>query len=194
MLELRKIAITGGLSSGKSEVCQIFKKFGAHIISADEIGHDILESDLESIEKLQKLFGPDVQTNGRLDRKKLANKVFCDEKKLRELEYILHPRIAEKIKKACAERRESLVVVEIPLLFEARWQDNYGATIAVVSPENLCRERSMKKGFDYDTRMQHQLPQSEKAKLADFVIDNGGTIKNLKPQVKKIIDLLNNKG
>jgi len=117
--------------------------------------------------------------------------VFGDEGSLREIERILHPRITKKIQETASRRREPFVVVEIPLLFETGAEGAYDTTIAVVSADPRCRERSLKKGFDHQKRMQHQLSQEEKAAKADIVIENNGSIKDLEHQVKKVIDSIN---
>lgn len=194
MLRSEKVAITGGLSSGKSEVCRIFEKHGAYVINADKVGHYILENDLTTISQIQELFGSDILDNGKIDRKRLAKKVFSHEGRRKQIERILHPRIAEEIQKATSRRREPLVVVEVPLLFETNGERDYDKTIAVIASENRCKERSLKKGFDYAARMQHQLTPAEKAARADFVIHNDGTIGHLEHQVENIIDLLNHEG
>src|SRR5579872_4450591 len=139
MLKLVKIAITGGVASGKSTVCQFFKELGAYVVNADAIVHQLLKPDSHLGQQVIRLLGSEVLHNGQLDRGRIAEKVFRDPKQLKALEKILHPevihRIAEEYEKAVKDGSYTSFVVEIPLLFEIQGESFYDAVIAVLADE-----------------------------------------------------------
>ncbi len=195
MLTLKKVAVTGGLASGKTSVCNILKNYGAYVVNADEIVHQILTSDLTLYNTLLRELGPDIVTNGNLDRSKIAKKVFSNPEKLRLLEALIHPMVLEKINKTYEQIKSnkaySLFVAEIPLLFEIHAEKYFDFSVAVIADLNHCRNRFTEATKyppeEYESRMERQLSQKEKAKKADFVIVNDGTAVELE---KKVINLL----
>jgi dephospho-CoA kinase len=198
MLNLRKIAVTGGLSSGKSSVSSIFKKLGAVVVSSDEIVHQLLSPHDIIGQQVIKLIGSDIVQHGRIDRAKIAQKVFNNRDLLHSLEQILHPAVKLEVEKhyqmALEKGMNGLFVAEIPLLFESD-SGQFDATIAVISDPDLCRMRFKKTtGYDdneFDRRMARQLPPEEKARKATFVIRNNGSLEDLRQAViaiyKKLI-------
>lgn len=194
MLNLKIIAITGGLSSGKSTVCQIFKELGAYTVSSDEIVHNLLLHDRILQEKIARLLGADVLTNHHLDKEKIAERVFSDREKLKALERLIHPlvfheisRIYDSIKN---ERGYPLFIAEVPLLFESKGAPHFDAIITVASDEKSCKERFLKqKGkteAEFNDRMMRQMKTEEKAARSSHVILNTGTMDDLKKQVNKL--------
>lgn len=194
---LVKIAITGGLACGKSSVTRIFSDLGAHVIYADEIVHQLLRSPNTTIGKqVIALLGPDIVIDGMIDRKEIAKKVFNHSALLRSLENILHPAVREEIQRyyemlnerqpATPEKRE-LFVAEVPLLFESKGEAFFDFTIAVMAPEEECRRRfAAATGLsdtEYAGRMARQLPQEEKGRRADFIINNDGSLQALRQAV-----------
>jgi dephospho-CoA kinase len=193
MLKLRKIAVTGGLSSGKSSVSRIFKELGAIVVSSDEIVHQLLSPHDLIGQQVIKLIGSDIVQAGQINRAEIAKKVFNNRELLHSLEQILHPAVNLEVEKqyqmALEKGVNGLFVAEIPLLFESD-SGPFDATIAVVSDSDLCRAR-FKKTTDYDDnefdrRMARQLPPEEKAKKATFVIRNNGSLEDLRHAVKAI--------
>lgn len=194
MLILSKVAVTGGLACGKSSVCRIFKELGAYVVSADEIVHQLLSPDTPVGQKVIDLLGADVVNNRQIDRSKIAKKVFNQPALLQALENILHPSVREEV-----ERQYQLIkthssfplfVAEIPLLFESSHLGQFHYTIAVIADAEVCQQRFINStGYDAEEfikRMNRQLPNDEKAKRADFVIVNDGSVEALKDQVKEI--------
>lgn len=186
MLKLKKVAITGGIASGKSTVCQLFQELGAYIVNADTIAHELLNSKTDLGKQVLRKFGT-------LDRKLLAEKVFRDPKLLRELEQFLHPEIIQNIeqkyKKACEAKKYTSFVVEIPLLYEIGAETFYDAVIAVVTDEKIAKERYLQQGQkedEYERRMRRQLSPEQKAKSANFIIKNNGSLSDLKKQVEAV--------
>lgn len=191
MLALKKVAITGGLSSGKSTVGRLFKDLGAYLLDSDEIVHKLLKN--TSIkEKIITLLGPEVEQNKSLNRKKIASLVFSDPQKLNRLEQIIHPHVREEIEKKYKQELNSkkwnLFVVEIPLLFETKMEKNFDATIAVVADPDVCMKRFSERfnKDEFELRSQRQWPIDQKAQKADFLIYNNGDLSELKLSCQKI--------
>ncbi len=197
MLNLRKIAVTGGLSSGKSSVSRIFKELGAVVVSADEIVHQLLSPHDLIGQQVIKLMGSDIVQNGKIDRAKIAQKVFNNRDLLHSLEQILHPAVRLEVERQYQQAREQgingLFVAEIPLLFESD-SGTFDATVAVISDAEVCRMRFKKiTGYDdneFDKRMARQLPPEEKAQKATFVIRNNGSLDDLRQAVVAIYNKL----
>lgn len=194
MLELRKIAITGGLGTGKTLVCKIMEDLGACVVSTDELVHQLLINDKECIQKIEALLGQEVKVDHQIDRKKVASLVFSNKEKLDRLEKILHPLVFKKMemlyREACELEKCALFVVEVPLLFEAGWELFFDKVITVTANEALCCERSLQRGLtpnDYSLRSKRLLSSEQKLKKSNFIIDNSGTVETLKKQVTEII-------
>lgn len=193
---MKKVAITGGLASGKSSVCSLLCKFGAYVASADEIVHHLLSPNTSIGKKVIDLLGPDIVKNDSLDRQKIAQKIFQNKALLKSLENLLHPAVFQEIERQyqmASKRQEiSLFVAEVPLLFEAGYGGEFDFTIAVVADPELCKKRY--KGFscddDYEARMSNQWSMAQKAAKADGVIVNNGDLKELEEQVRQVFNHL----
>lgn len=187
MLILRKVAVTGGLSCGKSSVCRFFKELGAYVVSADEIVHQLLSPNTDIGQQVINLLGNDIVINGKIERGIIANKVFNNHALLLSLEKLLHPAVLSEIEKqyqqAKVKQQVPLFIAEIPLLFEADGQGNFDLIIDVWSDPEVCRQRfKATTGYDadeYNKRMSRQLPPEEKAKRADIIINNTGNLQDL---------------
>lgn len=198
MLNLRKVAITGGLASGKTTVCQILSDLGACVISADSIAHKLLTPETELGQKVIQLFGRSILVDEKIDRNRVANQAFNNPGKLRVLESLLHPPVYDEIQRLYLHADESgkypLFVAEVPLLFESGGEEFFDTTIAVFCPTMQSAERfSEKTGFEreeYDRRMAFQLTPEKKMEKADFVIENIETFENLKKQTTALFNQL----
>lgn len=193
MLKLKKIAITGGLASGKTTVCRFFQEFGAFVVNTDAIIHELLDYDVNLGQQIIRQFGSVILENGKISRKMIAEKAFKDPELLKALENILHPVVFHKIeelyKDACRAEKYTSFVVEVPLLFEIQGQHSYDYVIAVLTDKATARCRFERAGFaskDFDLRMKRQLSPHQKASRAHFVIHNNGTLSDLKEQVVKL--------
>lgn len=198
MLNLKRVAVTGGIASGKSTVTEEFHKLGAYVVSADQITHQFLSFNKKIAKQVIDLLGNGILTDGCIDRKKVAKKVFTDQALLGQLEALIHPNVALEIERLWSEiaktQKYSLFVAEVPLLFEAGHDNWYDEIIAVVANESLCRDRFCKlSGYDeseYNKRLSRQLSQTEKAKKANFVIENIGSLEELKTKAKALFKQL----
>jgi dephospho-CoA kinase len=186
MLKLGKVAVTGSLACGKSSVCQIFEKFGAFVISADQIVHELLSSDQDVQKGVRELLGDGVFDGEVLNRQKVADKVFTNPNLLEELEHLLHPAVFERIEQQCQGKDHPLIIVEIPLLFETNSELNFDATVAVYSRKEACIERLGGDEDKFNRRSKRQLSAEEKAERADYVIENHGTLADLEAKVDKL--------
>jgi dephospho-CoA kinase len=193
MLKLRRIAITGGIASGKTSVCRVFQELGAFVVSADAIVHELLSPDTDLGQQVIRLLGNDILINGKLSRRVIADKVFKDPETLHALEQLLHPAVLQKIEElyqtAARQGDYTAFVVESPLLFEIKQDKFYDIVIAVASDEKICRERFQREGFsdvEYERRMKRQWQPAKKARRADHVIQNNGSIESLRQQVIEI--------
>jgi dephospho-CoA kinase len=198
MLTLKKVAITGGLSCGKSSVCRFFKELGAHVVSADEIVHQLLTPTKKLGQQVISLLGEDIVVNETIDRKIIAKKVFEDRELLLSLEKLIHPAVLSEIEKkyqqASNQGKIPLFIAEIPLLFEAASESKYDAVISVWSEPEICKKRFVATtGYgedEYFKRMANQMPADEKAKRADYVINNSGTLEQTRQVVTDLYSKL----
>jgi dephospho-CoA kinase len=192
MLKLKKIAVTGGLAAGKTTVCQLFKKLGAYVISADEIVHQLLSPDTAVGQQIVRLLGSDVVSDQKLDRQKIAAQVFTQPDLLRALEKLIHPAVFDEIEhryqKVSQEQRYSLFLAEIPLLYESEKEGQFDAVISVYAKPEVCKQRFMQQhhqpAMEFELRMTRQLDPQYKAAKAQYKIENNGNFEQLKKNVQ----------
>ncbi len=190
MLGLRKLAVTGGLSSGKTTVCKILESLGAYYVSADQIVHKLLSPKTTIGKKIIDLLGPDILNGDQFDRAKIAKKVFSQKNKLDALEQILHPAVIDEIKAFYNQIKKtdkhSLFVAEVPLLFESESHLFFDAVLAVVADPEICKKRFHSAEEEFENRMARQWDMKKKAAKADFTISNNGSLEELKKNVTQL--------
>ena len=182
------VAVTGPFASGKSTFVNMLGSLGAETVSADEIVHDLLATDEETISRVVERFGNDVLGERGVDRRALGSKVFGDPEALRDLEEILHPLVRRETKRRVAASDADLFVAEIPLLFEGGRGGEFDYTVAVTVPEERRRAWAAQRGVDEEALRAieaRQLPGEEKARRADVVVQNDGTLDKLREQAEK---------
>jgi dephospho-CoA kinase len=195
MLKLKKIAITGGIATGKSTICDFLKEFGAYVIKADEIVHDILKLNTKVKKQVVKLLGKQVINNNQLDRREIAKIVFNDKTILKSFEKIIHPIVLNDIKTKISNINDkySCVFVEIPLLFELFQEGYFDFIILVTTKEVICDKRLTKKRIlkeEYNLRMENQLSTKIKAQKANFIIENNSNLDDLKEKTYNLYQSL----
>ena len=183
------IGVTGGLATGKTTVSDMISSKGALKIDADQIAHELLEEDNPIVERVIELFSEDILTEGRIDRRKLAEKVFSDRENLQKLSSVMHPGIIRRIKDKANDAQESVIVIDAPLLIEAKMH-GYADIVVVVkcSDENQIK-RAKGRGISREEVkdiIDKQMSLSKKEKFADYIIDNDGEIEKIKEGVEEI--------
>ena len=187
--------LTGNFGMGKSYVLSLFRELGAVTLESDRIVGMLLREE-GVIEKVKGLLGKDVAASGGdLDKKAIAGKIFHDRELKEKLEALLHPLVFERVEDFISKirNRDSIVVVEVPLLFEGNYQDRFKKTITVHTAEDIALERLERSGVPRSealARIENQMPISEKKRRADYVIDNSGTKDETRKQVKDIYESL----
>ncbi|MGP1485702.1 MAG: dephospho-CoA kinase [Campylobacter sp.] len=183
--------VTGSIGSGKSTFVTLLCKYGYDVIDADLIAHKQLE--LSKSEVVAKFGSEILDENGKIDRKKLGNIVFSNGEKLKILESVLHTKIAQDIMKNCEilEAKKKPYFVDIPLYFERLGEYKFKNVVVVYAPKNLLISRIIKRNsLAYDEalrRVELQIDIEEKAKMADFVIDNSQNLENLQHQIRQFL-------
>jgi dephospho-CoA kinase len=183
------IAVTGPFASGKSTFIRLLGELGAETVSADEIVHHLLAQDEATISRIVERFGEDTLGERGVDRRALGRKVFGDPEALRDLEEILHPLVRRETKRRVAASDADLFVAEVPLLFEGGTGGDYDYTVAVAVPEERRRAWAAERGVDEAALRAieaRQLPQEEKARRADVVVQNDAGVDKLKEQAEEL--------
>jgi dephospho-CoA kinase len=183
------IAVTGPFASGKSTFVRFLGELGAETVSADEIVHDLLTRDEQTISRVAERFGDEVLGERGVDRRTLGRKVFGDPEALRDLEEVLHPLVRRETERRIAASEADLFVAEVPLLFESNSSADYDYTVAVTVPEERRRAWAAERGVDEAALRAieaRQLGQEDKARLADVVVQNDGGVDKLREQAEEL--------
>ena len=195
---MKIIGITGGIGSGKSAVSRIIRERGFPVVDLDELAHEIIEPGRPAYEKIISRFGKDIlDPERRIERRRLAAVVFSDAGARKDLEAITHPEISRLLLEKIDGYRSAgieILFLEIPLLFETGMDSWIRPVIAVKCPVGVCLLRLEERdGFsvsESQARMKAQMDPEEKARRADFVIDNSGCQDETRAQIEKIIQEL----
>ena len=187
------IGLTGGIGAGKSTVAAILAELGAIVIDADKVGHDIYRPDTEGFRLIVEAFGPEVVgVDGTIDRRRLGARVFSDPVELRRLNALVHPLIGDEIRRrmqaALADGRGRPIVVEAAIMLEAGWRFFDRIWVVIVRREVAIARVSASRGLDpqeVERRIDAQISNEERRRVADVVIENEGTPVELRSQVEK---------
>ena len=184
------LGITGGIASGKSTVVKIFAERQFPIVDGDLIARKVVEPKTPGLAALIDPFGQTIlQADGRLDRKKLGDLVFHDEQKRQQLNHVLDPFIRKEITQQtmAAKSLSNLVIVDIPLLYEGRYEELMDAVAVVYVTPEYQLERLMKRNSlsqsDAQKRIDSQMSLEMKKKKAEIIFDNCGSLEYLRKQV-----------
>ncbi len=176
------VGLTGNFGMGKSTVLRFFKELGAYTYDVDAFVHNLLEHP-ETIDKISGVIDRNIiieRPSGiSINRKLVADIIFNDPRKRKAVEKIIHPEVMKEIRHIASEMRrkapQTLLVFEVPLLFEAGYKDNFDKIIVVYCNQDIALKRLAEKGFSGDDamkRIRSQMPVEEKERLADFTINN----------------------
>jgi dephospho-CoA kinase len=189
-----RVGLTGNIASGKSSVTKIWRRLGAFVVDADELARRAVEPGTDGLRAIETRWGSRVLgSDGRLDRAALGEIVFQDSAARLELEAVVHPAVArlrDEEHRAAEAAGESLVVSDIPLLFEVGMEDDFDAVVLVDAPDVVRRERLMRdRGLSReaaDRVMATQMPAAEKRARAHHVIDNSGSLGDLEIAAREV--------
>jgi len=196
------VGLTGGIATGKSTVSDMLRNAGATIIDADEIARLVVQRDKPAYQQIVDAFGRDVLLpDGDIDRQKLGAIVFHDSAKKEALNCIVHPRviaeIEERLQRIEAARPQTIAILDVPLLIEARMHENLTDIIVVYAPEEVQLRRLMTRNrFSREealARIRAQMSIETKKKFATILIDNSGSIEHTRAQTRKAFTYLKSK-
>ena len=193
-----RVGLTGGVACGKSTVANMFADLGANIVDADAIAHELYRPGQEVLQELVRHFGAEIlKPDGELDRARLATLVF-DGGRVEELNKIVHPAVIrqqDQWMRSLGEKDPyAVAIVEAALILEAGVKDHFDRIMVVTcKPEQKVARFAKRTGLsedaaraDVERRNKAQMPDAEKARRADFVIDNSGSVEETRHQVQRI--------
>jgi dephospho-CoA kinase len=189
----RRVALTGGIATGKSHCLAIFAELGAPVIDADVLAREAVAPGTEGLAAISARFGPTViQQDGTVDRGSLGKLIFADEKARRDLEAIIHPIVYARVAQwfdDLSTRGDRLGIADIPLLFESDHQADFDIVIVAACPPAQQLKRLLLRRMSEEEarrRIAAQLPIATKQGAADHVIDTSGTLANTDRQIVDI--------
>ncbi len=194
-----KVGLTGSIAVGKTFVCDVFREYGCHVLDADRTAREVVEPGSDGLSEVVAEFGSEVLLpDGSLDRKKLGAIVFADENKRAKLNAIIHPRvIAEQdrwLRQVEGEDPEALAIIDAALVIESGGYKRFDKLIVVwCEPDIQLRRLTQRDGFDAASASQRiaaQMPQEEKKKYADHLIDTSRGFDDTRRKVREVFDAL----
>ena len=187
---MKRLAITGGIGSGKSTVCRLLAEVGGvEVYDSDSRAKEVMNSHPQVVREVTALFGPEAYKGGTLNRPYIAQRAFADKELLGRLNAIVHPRVVEDYELWVARQSGPYVVLESALLFSSPLEGHYDVSVAVVAPDEVrvarCVARDGATPEQIRERMARQMSGKEFAKRADIVVNADG-VEPLLPQVEAI--------
>ena len=193
-MSTKRVALTGGIATGKSHCLTLFAAAGVPVLDADQLAHASIAAGTTGHTAVVERFGTGILgPGGEVDRKAFAQLIFADDRARRDLEAIVHPRVYRAIGEWFAvlgDRAEPLGIADIPLLFETGREIDYDAVIVTSCPPAMQIERLISRGWSREharQRLAAQLPTEVKAARADLVIDTSGSFEETETHVASIL-------
>jgi dephospho-CoA kinase len=184
------IALTGGIGSGKSLAGEFFQELGAVVIDSDQLAREVIERGTEGFDEVLSRFGDEILNGGEIDRAKLAEIVFKDERARRDLEEIIHPRVREAAMRIAARvPSDGVVINQIPLLFETKGAGRFDFVITVSADLEVRKARLNERGlksYEIERRISAQATDEQRESIASFVIRNNGSVEELEHAVAEL--------
>jgi dephospho-CoA kinase len=197
---MKRVALTGGIATGKTYVSSKLRDAGVPVVDADALAREVVAPGTPGLAAVRKRFGPSaVRADGTMDRVRIGHIVFRDKRARHDLEAIIHPLVQKAIDEffASLPRRTPFAVADIPLLFEVSRQRQFDFVVVVACPREMQLERLMTRsrlsGEDAERRLAAQLPIDEKVKRADFTIWTDKSFEETDAQVAALLAALGRK-
>lgn len=198
---MKWIGLTGGIGTGKTTVAKILEDMGIAVVYADQLAREVTQVGSPGLESIKKNFGKEmINDDGTLNRSALGKIVFSDKEKLKTVEQILHPLISartKEIREGLESENHKIAIYDVPLLFEKKLEKQFDEIALVYCEEKVQRERIFKRDLlepdEIENRIRSQMPLREKITKSDFVIYNGGSLKELHVKTKEFYDYLQKK-
>lgn len=195
---MKLVGLTGGIASGKSTVAKILQSLGAAIVNADDLAREVVEPGHEAWKEIVASFGADIlQSDQTLDRQKLRTLIFNQPEARKRLESIIHPRVralAEERIRDYAAAGYPVAIYEVPLLFEGNLQEWLRPVILVACDVETQTARLQNRDHltaaDAEKHIAAQMSLKDKRRLADYVIENNGSLEDLERQTRQILEEL----
>ena len=186
-----RVALTGGIASGKTTVANLFAELGVSLIDTDVIAREVVEPGQPALAEVVAAFGPEVlDADGRLDRRRMRERIFADPGAKRQLEAILHPAIRAEMERQSREAGGAYQVLVIPLLTEGGRRDHVDRVLLVDVPEVLQVERLMwRDGVSREqaqASLNAQATRAERLAMADDIVRNTGRVDDLREKVAEL--------
>jgi dephospho-CoA kinase len=186
-----RVALTGGIGSGKSLVGEILEELGALVIDSDQLAREVIERGSPGYEEVVTAFGDSILSEGQIDRSKLAAVVFNESDLRKKLESIIHPLVREAAEKLARKLPSGAILInQIPLLVESDGAKRFDYVVTVSADEEIRRERLRLRGLkDYEItqRIAAQVSDLEREKIANYIIRNDGSIDELTRAVEALM-------
>ena len=186
-----RVALTGGIGSGKSLVGEILEELGALVIDSDQLAREVIERGSPGYEEVITAFGDSILSEGQIDRAKLAAVIFKEKDLRKKLESIIHPLVREAAEKLARNLPSGAILVnQIPLLVESDGAKRFDYVITVSADEEIRRERLRLRGLkDYEIteRMAAQVADLDREKIANYILRNDGSIDELTRAVEELM-------
>jgi len=194
---MKRVALTGGIATGKSHVRAEFERLGVPTIDADTLAREAVAPGSPGLAAIVARFGPGILTDeGALDRRKLGAIAFSDPAARHDLEHIIHPIVRARTDRwfETLDARQPLAIADIPLLYETGRESDYDAVVVTACSEETQRHRVMRRDSiteqEARQRMAAQLPTSEKVSRANYVINTDGSFEETNLRVRRVYDTL----
>lgn len=191
---MKLIGLTGGIASGKSTAAAILRRLGAAVVDADELSRQVVRPGNEAWQEIVDAFGPVLLEDQTLDRKKLRKMVFDNPAARQRLESIIHPKVRALAEKSIHELEAAghvIIVYEVPLLYEGQLQLWLRPVILVAcdvaTQKQRLRDRDHLTDEEAQQHLDAQMSLAEKRRLADYVVENNGTVNELEQQLKAVL-------